>query len=192
MKHSFILKTKILRSLSHAISKDECRHCLRGFNVRQMDGYWTFTATNGMMLVSIQGPLCDAGVELDVILPPIIPKGEQVVTEIDTEAKTVTYKTAHVSTYALIDAKYPAFEKVIPVQVPAKEDCMLNLSKLEGLIKSAKAYAPKEYVFLSPNKKEVNILAIQNHPEWFGILMPASGQPDISIPKWLKSCPSPS
>jgi DNA polymerase III sliding clamp (beta) subunit (PCNA family) len=152
-----------------------------------MDGCFTFTATNGVVLVSIQGPTCGLDASLNVILPPIIPKGESVLTTIDTDAKTVTYSTSYVSTYALIDANYPAFEKVVPAQVPEREDCLLNLSKLESLIKSAKAYAPKECVFLSPNKKEVNILAIQDHPEWFGILMPMNGQPNVSIPNWLKA-----
>ena len=186
MKIQEIIETKILRSVKHAISHDEARYVLTGINVRNLNGFMTFTATNGRYLISIQGPSVGDN-DFNVIIPVVVPAGAKVMMEIDTDSKTISYFSPRKVTYELIDGTYPDFLSVIPKQEAALDAALINVSHLETFIKAAKAYKSDAGLFLSPQKRDANIIALHDCPEWFGLIMPMTGMTKIEIPAWLKT-----
>ena len=186
MKIELTIPRRAMLSAQKAISKDETRYVLTGFNLRSLNGFAVLAATDGKQLISIQ--ICPTQQEFNVILPNFIPQSGSIDpwAEIDTETGRVKWITADRETsFRLIDGKYPDYPTVFMDVVSQQGLVCLNTRLFRSIMSSAEAYAPKEALFVTPNQQNAAVFAISNCPEWYGLLMPVR---DVGFtpPTWLK------
>jgi len=205
-----IIKAEHAKTIQNFISNEEARYYLNGFNVEpNPNGGASIIATDGHVMGVIHDTegrcdnsaiiqlnkemvkACKAGREVGQRILVIDPAENQarvvLLNEEGPEAADIPPKDALAVQYqVLIDATFPDWERVLPLDVSGDAANYSHVT-VAKFVKARKELNGDKSFRITSNGTSPGIVQFSGNPEFFGVIMPMRGDDfEPVLPRWLK------